>query len=359
MSKQTEKKEDKKALVNDREKKMQELVGLLRKEHGEGAVFHGDMPVKDIETLPSGSLTLDLCMGVGGYPYGRIVEIMGPEASGKTTLTLHLIASAQKEGKNCAFVDAEHALDTKYAKQIGIDVDSLIISQPDSGEQALDIVKTMAASGAIDVIVVDSVAALVPKAELEGDFDKAHMGNHARLMSKAMRMLTHEVSKNNVLVVFINQYRNKIGVMYGDPRTTTGGDALKYYASMRLAVRPGEKFKEGDRVFGAEIIVKMSKNKMAPPFTECAVPLIYGQGIDQVGDIYTMAKELEVLQVRGAHHYLVNKEGVEEKLASKKEEMIELLRKDHKLLNELEKRVRSEWKKRLLDKGKKEADAGK
>ena len=347
-----EKKEAKEAKVDkkaekakdgqERDKKLADLVNLIRKDFGDGAAFHGDMPIKDVETVSSGSVTLDMTMGIGGYPFGRMVEIYGPESSGKTTLTLHVIAEAQKKGLKCAFIDAEHALDPSYAKKIGVKTEDLLIAQPDSGEQAMEIAKVIAASGAVQVIVVDSVAALVPKAELEGDFDKANVGLHARMMSKAMRVLTGEISRNNILFIFINQIRMKIGVMYGNPQTTTGGEALKYYASMRLAVRSGEKFKDGDVIVGGTIVVKMIKNKMAPPFTECEVPIIYGKGIDQVGDLYTVAKAWGVLDVRGAHHYMDG-----EKFASKKEEAIDLMRTDKKLMDKIEKKVREEHKKRM------------
>lgn len=349
MSKETKKNkesagDDKKSVKDikaERDKKLNDLVNLIRKDLGQGAVFHGDAPVQDVQTISTGSTTLDMCTGIGGVPLGRIIEIYGPESSGKTTLTLHMIAEAQKAGMKCGFIDAEHALDPGYARKIGVDVDDLLISQPDHGEQAMEIARMMAGSGAVNVIVVDSVAALVPKVELEGEFDKSNMGLQARMMSKGLRVLTGEVSKNNVLIIFINQIRMKIGVMYGSPETTTGGEALKYYASMRMKIRSGEKFKDGDQIVGGTIIVKMIKNKLAAPFTECEVPVVYGQGIDKVGDLYTVAKEWGILDVRGAHHYLDG-----EKFASKKEEAVDALRKDKKLFDKVNKLVREEHKKR-------------
>lgn len=322
--------------------KVSALVELLKKNLGDEGIYHGDVPIKNVETISSGSLTLDLTLGVGGYPLGRIVEIYGPEASGKTTLTLHGIAEAQKAGHTCAFIDAEHALDPIYAKAIGVDMKKLILIQPNSGEDAINAAITIAESGAVQMIVLDSVAALVPKAELEGEMETASMGVMARMMSKALRKLTGPLAKNNVLMVFINQFRMKIGVMYGDPRTTTGGESLKYYATMRLDVKKGETFKEGDRVIGGTIDVRIKKNKLATPYTECAVPVIYGKGFDTVGDIYTVAKEMGILDVRGAHHYL---DGV--KFASKKDEAIEVMRADKKMMEKIAKLVRQAHKDRL------------
>lgn len=322
--------------------KVAALVDLLKKNLGDEGIYHGDVPIKNIETISSGSLTLDLTLGVGGYPLGRIVEIYGPEASGKTTLTLHGIAEAQKAGHTCAFIDAEHALDPVYAKAIGVDMKKLILIQPNSGEDAINAAITIAESGAVQMIVLDSVAALVPKSELEGEMEQNSVGLMARLMSKSLRKLTGPLAKNNVLMVFINQFRLKIGVMYGDPRTTTGGESLKYYASVRLDVKKGETFKEGDRIIGGTIDVRVRKNKLATPYTECAVPVLYGKGFDTVGDIYTVAKEMGVLDVRGAHHYF---EG--EKFASKKDEAIETLRNDKKLLEKISKEVRKAHKDRI------------
>jgi recombination protein RecA len=326
-------------------KKIDALVDMLKKNFGDEGIFHGDAPIKSVEVVSTGSLTLDLTLGVGGYPLGRIVEIYGPEASGKTTLTLHAIAEAQKAGYTCAFIDAEHALDPIYAKAIGVDMKKLILIQPNNGEDALEAAIQIAESGAVQVIVIDSVAALTPKAEIEGEMDQSTMGLMARMMSKAMRKLTGPLAKNNVLAIFINQFRLKIGVMYGDPRTTTGGESLKYYASMRLDVKKGETFKEGDRVIGGTIDVRIKKNKLATPYTECAVPVKYGQGFDVVGDIYTVAKEMGILDVRGAHHYLDG-----EKFASKKEEALEVLRSDKKMMEKIAKKVREEHKNRMAGK---------
>jgi recombination protein RecA len=304
-------------------------------------VFFGHGPIKaEDKIVPTGSMILDASAGVGGLPGGRIVEIFGPEASGKSTLCLSIVAEAQKKGMTCAYIDTEHALDAKYAKKLGVNVDSLILSQPDFAEQALDIFKEVAASGAIDVIVLDSVAALVPKAELEGETADQSMGVQARMMSKMLRVLAGVLNKNNCLGIFINQVRMKIGVMYGNPETTPGGNALKFYASMRMRVSRGETF-GGEPAKGHMINVKFVKNKMAPPFTECQVPLVYGQGIDQAGDLFTIAKEWGVLDVRGAHSYFNG-----QKFASSRDEAVAKLKSDKAAFAELDKAVREELKKR-------------
>lgn len=333
-------------------KGLDNLIASLKKTYGDEGIFFGDAPIKPVDVVSTGSLTLDLTLGIGGYPMGRIVEIYGPEASGKTTLTLHAIAEAQKAGHTCAFIDAEHALDPVYAKAIGVDMKKLLLLQPNSGEEALDAAIQIAESGQVSVIVVDSVAALTPKAEIEGEMGDNNVGLHARIMSKAMRKLTGPLSKNNVLALFINQFRMKIGVMYGDPRTTTGGESLKYYASVRMDVKKGETFKEGDVVVGGTIDVRIKKNKLATPYTECAVAVKYGKGIDKVGDIYTVAKELEVIDARGAHHYF---EG--EKFASSKNEALEKLNADKKFLEKIAKQTREAHKRIMSGEAGKDLEA--
>jgi recombination protein RecA len=304
-------------------------------------------------------MILDAAAGIGGMPRGRIVEIFGPEASGKSTICLTIVASAQKRGLKCAYIDTENALDVKYAEALGVNTKELIISQPDYAEQALDIFKDIAESGAVDVVVLDSVAALVPKAEIEGEMGDQSMGVQARMMSKALRVVSPLLSKSGCLGIFINQLRMKIGVMYGNPETTTGGNALKYYASIRLRVSKGEAI--GDNV-GHMIKVKFAKNKMAPPFTECEVPLLYGKGVDQVGDLFMMAKEFKVLDVRGGHTYF-QEEGKETvKLGSSKDETLGKLREDKELFAKVEKKFRAELKRRqeggsVLTPGEKDEDA--
>lgn len=339
--KKEKKEREEKVVSGDRAKRLEDLVGSLRKSHGEGSVFYGNGPIKaEDKVVPTGSMILDASAGIGGLPAGRIIEIFGPEASGKSTLCLSIVAEAQKKGLNCAYVDTEHALDSKYAKKLGVNVDQLLLSQPDFAEQALDIFKEIAESGSVDVIVLDSVAALVPKAELEGETADQSMGVQARMMSKTLRVLAGILNKNQCLGVFINQVRMKIGVMYGNPETTPGGNALKFYASMRMRVSRGETF-GGEPAKGHMINVKFVKNKMAPPFTECQVPLIYGEGIDQAGDLYTIAKEWEVLDVRGAHSYFNG-----QKFASSRDEAVAKLRSDRKVFSELQEAVRAELKRR-------------
>ena len=293
-------------------KALDAALGQIEKQFGKGAVMKlGDSSAHmNVETIPTGSLSLDIALGLGGIPKGRIIEIYGPESSGKTTVTLHMIAEVQKRGGIAGFIDAEHALDPVYAKNIGVDVDNLYISQPDNGEQALEITETMVRSGAIDIVVVDSVAALVPKAEIDGDMGESHVGLQARLMSQALRKLTAVISKSNCTVVFINQLREKVGVLFGSPETTTGGRALKFYSSVRLDVRRIEALKQSGETIGNRTRVKVVKNKIAPPFKEAEFDIIFGEGISMVGDVLDLAAEVNIVNKSGAWYaYNGNKIG--------------------------------------------------
>ena len=281
--------------------KLNKTLASIEKVYGKGSVMKlGDRPTLDVDVIPSGSICLDAALGIGGYPKGRIIEIYGPESSGKTTLALSAIAECQKKGGQAAFVDAEHAIDPLYASRLGVNIDELILSQPDNGEQALEIVDMLAASEAVDIIVVDSVAALVPQAELEGGMSDSNVGAHARLMSKAMRKLAGVLNKSNCTVIFINQLREKVGVIYGNPEVTTGGRALKFYASIRIDIRKAEALKEGDKILGNTVNIKVVKNKVAPPFKSCKVDLIYGEGFSKIGEVLDLALENNLAKKSGS-----------------------------------------------------------
>ena len=288
-------------MSDNREQSLKEALKSIEKQYGKGAVMVlGNEPVAQLDVISSGSLLLDSALGVGGYPKGRIIEIYGPESSGKTTFALHAIAEAQKSGGYAAFIDAEHALDPKYAKALGVNVDNLVLSQPDSGEQALEIAEALIKSGAIDIIVIDSVAALVPEAEINGEMGDSHVGLQARLMSQAMRKLSGIISKTKCVAIFINQIREKVGVMYGNPETTPGGRALKFYSTIRLDVRRGEQLKNGSEAVGNKTVVKVVKNKVAPPFKTAEVEIIYGEGISRLGEVVDMAVKYEIINKAGA-----------------------------------------------------------
>ena len=320
-----------------RQKSLDAAMAQIDRAFGKGSLMRlGDRPSVLAETISTGSLGLDLALGIGGLPKGRIVEIYGPESSGKTTLALHAIAEAQKKGGTCAFIDAEHALDPGYARKLGVDVENLLISQPDGGEQALEITDTLIRSGAIDVIVIDSVAALVPKAELEGEMGDSHVGLHARLMSQALRKLTGSVARSNTLLIFLNQIRLKIGVMFGNPETTTGGNALKFYASVRLDIRRTGALKDKDEVVGNSTRVKVVKNKMAPPFRQAEFDIIYGQGISKVGELIDLGVKAEIVEKSGAWFSCDG-----QRIGQGRENAKQYLRDNPTMAESIEKRIRS------------------
>jgi recombination protein RecA len=317
-------------------KALQLTLDKLDKAYGKGTVMKmGDKAVEEVEVIPSGSLGLDLALGVGGYPKGRIIEIYGPESSGKTTLTLHAIAEAQKAGGIAAFIDAEHAFDRFYAEKLGVDIDNLIISQPDNGEQALEIAENLIRSGAIDIVVIDSVAALTPKSEIEGEMGDSKMGLHARLMSQALRKLTGTISKTHCTVFFINQLREKIGVMFGNPETTTGGNALKFYASVRLDIRRSTQIKDGEIVTGNRTKVKVIKNKVAPPFKTAEFDIMYGEGVSKTGEILDLAVEYEIIKKAGSWFSYG-----ETKLGQGRDAVKALIKDNPELADELEQKIK-------------------
>ena len=335
MAKEDNKKDDVKK--DDRLKALDAALSQIEKQYGKGSVMKlGDTSHMQVETVPTGSLSLDIALGAGGVPKGRIVEIYGPESSGKTTVALHMVAEVQKRGGIAGFIDAEHALDPVYARNIGVDIDNLYISQPDNGEQALEITETMVRSGAVDIVIVDSVAALVPKAEIEGDMGDSHVGLQARLMSQALRKLTSVVSKTNCIVIFINQLREKIGVMFGNPETTTGGRALKFYASVRLDVRRTEALKQGGEVIGNHTKVKVVKNKIAPPFKEAEFDIMFGQGISTIGDILDLAANCGIVNKSGAW-YAYN----DAKIGQGRENAKQYLKENRQICDEIERKVRA------------------
>ena len=334
---------EKEKMSSEKESKLKALqltLDKLDKTYGKGTVMKmGDKAVEEVETISSGSLGLDLALGVNGYPRGRIIEIYGPESSGKTTLTLHAIAEAQKAGGIAAFIDAEHAFDRNYAEKLGVDIENLIISQPDNGEQALEIAENLIRSGAIDIVVIDSVAALTPKSEIEGEMGDSKMGLHARLMSQALRKLTGTISKTNCTVFFINQLREKIGVMFGNPETTTGGNALKFYASVRLDIRRSSQIKDGENVIGNRTKVKVVKNKVAPPFRTAEFDIMYGEGVSKTGEILDLAVEFEIIKKSGSWFSYG-----ETKLGQGRDAVKSLIKDNPELADELEVKIKNQIK---------------
>ncbi len=325
----------------EKKKALEAAMSQIEKQFGKGSVMKlGEFKAMEIEAIPTGALSLDIALGIGGVPRGRIIEVFGPESSGKTTLALHIIAEAQKIGGEAAFIDAEHALDPVYAKKLGVDIDNLIVSQPDTGEQALEITESLVRSGALDVIVVDSVAALVPKAEIDGDMGDSHMGLQARLMSQALRKLAGAINKSKTVLIFINQLREKIGVMFGNPETTTGGRALKFYASVRMDIRKIENIKQDGEVKGNRVRVKVIKNKVAPPFREAEFDIIYGEGISKEGNILDMAVNLDIVEKAGSWFSYNG-----ERIGQGRENVKKYLKENPKMLEEIEGKVREDFEK--------------
>ena len=341
---------------NEKKKALESALGQIEKQFGKGSVMKlGDFKAMNVEAIPTGALSLDVALGIGGIPKGRIIEIFGPESSGKTTLALHMIAECQKLGGEAAFIDAEHALDPVYAKHLGVDIDDLIVSQPDTGEQALEIVEALVRSGAIDIIVVDSVAALVPKAEIDGDMGDAHVGLQARLMSQALRKLAGVLNKSNTAIIFINQLREKVGIMFGNPETTPGGRALKFYSSVRLDIRKVENLKQDGEVFGNRARVKVVKNKVAPPFREAEFDIIYGKGISKSGNILDLAVSLDIVEKSGSWF---SYDGT--RIGQGRENAKKYLEDNPEIMAEVEKKVRAKFdeafEKSLNDEGSEEVE---
>ena len=325
----------------EKKKALEMAMSQIEKQFGKGSVMKlGEFKAMELEAIPSGSLSLDIALGIGGVPRGRIIEVYGPESSGKTTLALHVVAEAQKMGGEAAFIDAEHALDPVYAKKLGVDIDNLIVSQPDTGEQALEITESLVRSGALDVIVVDSVAALVPKAEIDGDMGDSHMGLQARLMSQALRKLAGALNKTKTVLIFINQLREKIGVMFGNPETTTGGRALKFYASVRMDIRKIENIKQDGEIKGSRARVKVIKNKVAPPFREAEFDIMYGEGISKEGNVLDMAVNLDIIEKAGSWFSYNG-----EKIGQGRENVKKYLRENPDILEEVENKVRDNFAK--------------
>ena len=325
----------------EKRKALEVAMNQIEKQFGKGSVMKlGEFKAMEVEAIPTGALSLDIALGIGGVPRGRIIEVFGPESSGKTTLALHIIAEAQKTGGEAAFIDAEHALDPVYAKKLGVDIDNLIVSQPDTGEQALEITEALVRSGALDVIVVDSVAALVPKAEIDGEMGDSHMGLQARLMSQALRKLAGAINKSKTVLIFINQLREKIGVMFGNPETTTGGRALKFYASVRMDIRKTEMLKQDGQVIGNRVRVKVIKNKVAPPFREAEFDVMYGKGISKVGNILDMAVNLDIVEKSGAWFSYNG-----QRISQGRENAKRYLEEHPDVMDEIEKKVRDNFAK--------------
>ncbi len=325
----------------EKKKALEMAMSQIEKQFGKGSVMKlGEFKAMEIEAIPTGALSLDIALGIGGVPRGRIIEVFGPESSGKTTLALHIVAEAQKMGGEAAFIDAEHALDPVYAKKLGVDIDNLIVSQPDTGEQALEITESLVRSGALDVIVVDSVAALVPKAEIDGDMGDSHMGLQARLMSQALRKLAGAINKSKTVLIFINQLREKIGVMFGNPETTTGGRALKFYASVRMDIRRIENIKQDGEVRGNRVRVKVIKNKVAPPFREAEFDVMYGEGISKVGNVLDMAVNLDIIQKAGSWFSYNG-----DRVGQGRENVKKYLKENPDVLEEVEQKVRDNFQK--------------